>query len=213
MIGWRKMLDKYRLGFDWFIAPFAGKIHVKPNILTWISLPFALTAGFSFFYSFSYHYLLIVSGLLVAGNGLFDALDGKVARIQDRVSRQGDFLDHVLDRYSDIFIVGGIALSGWCDTRIGLLALVGVLLTSYLGTQAQAVGLKRKYGGVLTRADRLTILIIAPFIQLVLLSLDLSHPLNHSFLEWVMILFAILGNATALQRFFSLSRLLQKEEN
>ena len=118
-------------------------------------------------------------------------------------------MDHVLDRYSDIFIVGGIVLSGWCDTRIGLVALVGVLLTSYLGTRAQAVGLKRKYEGFLTRADRLTFLIIAPLLQFVLLSLGMSHPLNHSFLEWVMIYFAIMGNATALQRFIYISRTLQ----
>jgi archaetidylinositol phosphate synthase len=87
---------------------------------------------------------------------------------------------------------------------------VGVLLTSYLGTQAQAVGLKRKYEGFLTRADRLTLLIIAPLIQFVLLFLDISHPLNHSFLEWVMIYFAIIGNATALQRFFFISRSLKQ---
>ena len=203
------MLDKYRDNLDGILSVIGAKIGVKPDILTWLSVLFAGAAGFLFYFSYTYSSLLIWSSLLVGGNGFLDALDGKVARLHNTSSLRGDFLDHVLDRYSDIFIVGGIVLSGWCDTRIGLVALVGVLLTSYLGTQAQAVGLKRKYEGFLTRADRLTLLILAPLIQFVLLFLDMSHPLNHSFLEWVMISFAILGNATAIQRFFYISRALK----
>jgi archaetidylinositol phosphate synthase len=203
------MLDKYRDNLDGILSFFGEKIKLKPDILTWCSFLFAIGAGFLLYLSFSYHFLLLLSALFVAGNGFLDALDGKVARLQNRASMKGDFLDHVLDRYSDIFIMGGIILSGWCDTRIGVLALVGVLLTSYMGTQAQAVGLKRKYEGFLTRADRLTLLIIAPLIQFVLLLINLSHPLNLSFLEWVMAYFAIMGNATALQRFYYISHSLK----
>lgn len=203
------MLDKYRGSLDGILSFIGGKIGIKPDILTWLSLVFAGAAGFFFYFSHSYHSLLLLSSLFVGINGFLDALDGKVARLWNTASLRGDFLDHVLDRYSDIFIVGGIVLSGWCDTRIGLVALVGVLLTSYLGTQAQAVGLKRKYEGFLTRADRLTFLILAPLIQFVLLFLGMSHPLNHSFLEWVMIYFAIMGNATALQRFIYILRTLK----
>lgn len=203
------MLDKYRGSLDGILSFIGGKIGIKPDILTWLSLVFAGAAGFFFYFSHSYHSLLLWSSLFVGINGFLDALDGKVARLWNTASLRGDFLDHVLDRYSDIFIVGGIVLSGWCDTRIGLVALVGVLLTSYLGTQAQAVGLKRKYEGFLTRADRLTFLILAPLIQFVLLFLGMSHPLNHSFLEWVMIYFAIMGNATALQRFIYILRTLK----
>lgn len=206
------MLDKYRDSLDGTLSFIGGKIGVKPDILTWLSLLFAGAAGVAFYFSYSYHSLLLLSSLLVGISGLLDALDGKVARLRNTASLRGDFLDHVLDRYSDIFIVGGIVVSGWCDTRIGLVALVGVLLTSYLGTQAQAVGLKRKYEGFLTRADRLTLLIIAPLIQFVLLFLVMSHPLNHSFLEWVMIYFAIMGNATAMQRFVFISRALKHGE-
>ena len=53
-------------------------------------------------------------------SSLFDALDGKVARITDSSSARGDLLDHVFDRYSDIFILGGITFSPYCPMEVGL---------------------------------------------------------------------------------------------
>ena len=96
---------------------------------------------------------------------MFDAIDGKVAKLTNRATARGDFLDHALDRYADVFMVGALALSSWCRPGIGLLAIVGVFLTSYMGTQAQAIGHKRDYSGFLGRADRLALLIVFPVIQ------------------------------------------------
>ena len=67
----------------------------------------------------------------------------------------------LFDRYSDLALITGFALSLQGDILLGLLALGGVFMASYMGTQAQAVGLKRNYGGVLGRADRLILMIIA----------------------------------------------------
>src|SRR2546430_15123943 len=70
-------------------------------------------------------------------------------------SARGDFLDRVLDRYADVFMLGGVAFNAmYCHLEVGMFALLGVLLTSYMGTQAQAVGQGRAYGGVLGRPDR-----------------------------------------------------------
>ena len=55
----------------------------------------------------------------IACNALFDALDGCLARSSNSESRQGDLIDHVLDRYSDIFIFGGITIGGYVAWQIG----------------------------------------------------------------------------------------------
>ena len=80
-----------------------------------------------------------------------------LARKSGSVSKYGDFLDHVIDRYADVFIIGGACLGGFVDPTIGIIILTGVLLASYLGTQAQAVGIGRVYGGIMGRADRMVI--------------------------------------------------------
>src|SRR5208283_4565465 len=98
-------------------------------------------------------------------SGLFDVLDGEVARATGRASVRGDFLDHVLDRYADLVLVVGIAVSGYVDPLLALFALVSLLLTSYMGTQAQAVGQGRLYGGLLSRADRLVVLMVVTFLE------------------------------------------------
>jgi archaetidylinositol phosphate synthase len=107
---------------------------------------------------------LPVSALIFLG-GVFDVVDGEVARRTGRTSVRGDFLDHVLDRYADVVVVLGIAISGYANPILALLALVSLLLTSYMGTQAQAVGQGRLYGGLLSRADRLVVLALATFLE------------------------------------------------
>jgi archaetidylinositol phosphate synthase len=109
--------------------------------------------------------LFLPVALLIFGSGLFDVLDGAVARATGRTSVRGDFLDHVLDRYADVVIVLGIAASGYVNPILALLALVSLLLASYMGTQAQALGQGRMYAGLLTRADRLVVLALATFLE------------------------------------------------
>jgi phosphatidylglycerophosphate synthase len=79
--------------------------------------------------------------------------------------------------------------------------MIGVLLASYIGTQAQAVGLNRLYGGVLGRADRMVIIISAAALTLLYpLPVPSVGPLGFSFLGWLIVILAVLGHATALQR-------------
>jgi len=202
------VIENQRGNIDPILSVIAKRFSkINPNALTWISLIFAFIAGLFFFFSSpkleSINYYLFGAALFVFLNGLFDAIDGKVAKLTNKASKRGDFLDHAIDRYADVFMVGGLALSSWCDTRIGLLAIVGMLLTSYMGTQAQAIGHKRDYSGLLGRADRLVLLMISPIIQHLLIHYNFQMPLNFSLLEWVLIYFAVMGNITAVQRFHS----------
>ena len=211
------VLDNQRETVDPILTTIAKHmVNFNPNALTWISLLFAFFAGVFFYLSdpeseFVYFYLY-VAVLFVFLNGFFDAIDGKVAKLAHKASKKGDFLDHAIDRYADVFMVGGLALSPWCRyPSIGLLAIVGMLLTSYMGTQAQAVGFKRDYSGALGRADRLVLLMIFPIIQHILLYYpDLKLLLGLFLLEWVLIYFAVMGNITAAQRFYSTLRWFKK---
>ncbi|RLF29868.1 MAG: CDP-alcohol phosphatidyltransferase family protein [Thermoplasmata archaeon] len=211
------VLDSQRRNIDPILTFFAKKFsNINPNVLTWFSLVFAVFAGFFFYFSdrtyeLQNHFLYIAS-LFVFLNGFFDAIDGKVAKITKKTSLKGDFLDHALDRFSDVFIIGGLALSVWCRPSIGILAVIGTLLTSYMGTQAQAVGNKRIYRGLLGRADRLFLLIVMPMVQHIFIYYNVEIPYFVSLLEVVMLYFAIVGNITAVQRFYYILRWFDKKK-
>ncbi len=173
----------------------------NPNHLSIASLAFAVVAGF--FFTQEAAYFLLLAALMVGANGLLDALDGKIARLQARASKRGDFVDHVIDRYADVFILSGVALGFHCSVFVGLFAIIGVMLASYMGTQAQALGLRREYRGILGRADRLALLIIIPIVQFALMSLDVGvgeDLFGYSLMGWMMLYFGIAGNVTAVQR-------------
>lgn len=210
------VLDKKRESVDPVLSRVASVfIGVNPDVLTWFALLFSIISGVFFYYSSPelelVNYFLFFAAFFVFLNGLFDAVDGKVAKMTDKASLRGDFLDHALDRYADIFIIGGIALSTWVRPSIGLLALIGVLLTSYMGTQAQAIGCKRDYSGILGRADRLVLLMVFPIVQHIFLRFPFELPFGTTILEWVLIYFAVMGNFTALQRFYSTLKWFKKE--
>ena len=222
------VIDKYRSEGNKYLVPVAKKfVHINPNTITAISLVFAFLAGLFFYFSEDFpvrglidetkrsHILLPLASLFVLLNAGFDAVDGEVARMANKASKRGDFLDHAADRYADLFILGGIMLSGFCDTLIGALAIFAVLLTSYMGTQAQALGCGRDYSGILGRADRLILLLFAPIVQYLILikypSGDLPW-LSFTFLEVIMIWFFIAGNVTALHRARSIWQELKFKE-
>jgi archaetidylinositol phosphate synthase len=179
----------------------------------------ALFAGIFFYFSSPQfelvnHYLLIAV-IFVFINGFLDAIDGKVAKLAKKATLKGDFIDHAIDRYADVFIVAGLALSPWCKyNSIGLFAIIGMLLTSYMGTQAQAIGYKREYSGLLGRADRLVLLMIIPLLQHLLIIYNIInfnifyYSLN--LIEMVLIYFAVVGNITALQRIISVLNFFKK---
>ncbi len=157
------VLDSYRKNADTFLDPITRKLSgLNPNTISVLSL---LLAGFSGISYYLGNYFLLLAFVLIILSALFDALDGKIARLKNLSSKKGDLLDHVFDRYSDIFIVLGMTFSIYGNIYLGLFAILGILLTSYMGTQSQALGLKRNYSGIAGRADRLVLMIIIAIIQ------------------------------------------------
>jgi archaetidylinositol phosphate synthase len=198
------------------MAKAMGDTH--PDTLTWSSLGCAIFAGVCFTASMYGAYWLAVGAVFVLLNGVLDALDGKLAKMSGKASKRGDLLDHVVDRYADFFMIGGIMLSPYSrHMSLGIIALLGVFMTSYMGTQAQALGVKRDYGGVLGRADRLVLLIAVPLLQFLLISIGVIpeipipwlFPIN--LIEMMLIWFAVAGNLTAVQRAMRIWKSLEEK--
>lgn len=206
------VLDNYRTTLNWWLVPLAkGLRTVHPDVFTWLSLVMALAAGAFFLLSTASATglgLLMVAFVCVGLNSILDLLDGQVAKMTGRTSARGDYLDHSIDRFSDTAILAGIGLSPWCRTSIGLAAVGATLLASYMGTQAQAVGLKRHYGGLLGRADRMVLLLAAPLAQAAYSAWKGAAGFTlaghaTTILELTMAYFAVMGLVTVVQRFVS----------
>lgn len=193
-------LDRLRPLADRALSPFvtgARDLGLTPNGVSVLAILVAAAAGASFFFAGDATLLYPVGGVLVFVNGWLDLLDGALARELETDSPAGDLLDHVLDRYADIFVVVGLA-GGVGRYDLGIAAVTGVLMTSYLGTQAQAVGLDRVYGGLLGRADRLALVGVVS-----VLMIALPDPLRGlTLVGWLLVVFAVVGHLTALQRFY-----------
>ena len=196
------VLEGKRAAADRFLLPAAraaDRAGLTPDGLTVLSLALAFAAAALLWQGQQGAPLLLaLGGLLVLGSAALDALDGRLARFQGSATKRGDYLDHVTDRYADVAILLGLGLAPGNDLRVLLLAVVGTLLTSYMGTQAQAVGVGRNYKGLMSRADRLLLLGCVPIAQALLPGARL---LGVTLLAATLVLIGVLGNLTALQRF------------
>lgn len=204
-------LDQLRPVANRVLEPFVSlsvKVGLTPNGISVVAFLLAGGAGVTFYLGGTAPLWYAAGTLLVFLNGWLDLLDGAVARELGTDSKAGDLLDHVLDRYADIVIIAGLA-AGVGQYALGLVAITGVLMTSYLGTQAQAVGLDRVYGGMLGRADRLALVGLTG----VLATLVRSSALGLTIVGWLLVLFAVVGHLTAAQRFYHAWRALSAEES
>lgn len=212
------MLDIYKESFTDMAGKYARPLlKVKPNYITWTAFVFGVMAGISFaFVDTDMAWPLLVAVLMIILSGMLDAADGWVARETGSMSWRGDYLDHTVDRVVDMLIMIGIAISPLCNTTIALLAAITVLLVSYMGTQAQAVGVKRDYGGILGRADRMLLIGAGSVIQYILLTTGLSLPsitgMPYYFMDYIMIWFLIAGIVTVVFRGWRTWRALGDEE-
>lgn len=107
----------------------------------------------------------LLPGLLLIPAGVFDVLDGAVARQMGRASRGGAFTDSFLDRVSDLLVLGCLTLSlgregGDATTAaLALIALVVSLGVSHVRAEAEAVGLTMT-GGLMQRMERSIAMVI-----------------------------------------------------
>src|SRR5579885_3042382 len=113
---------------------------IHPNVLTFLGLVIHIVAAF-----------LFAAGLVVIGAGLFDMVDGRVARETNRVTRFGGFFDSVLDRYSDLALFMGLLVYYASINRFFYIVLTAIVMTgsvmvSYTRARAECTIPKCKVG-------------------------------------------------------------------
>src|SRR6478672_4166849 len=149
--GGKRVLD----GFVYLLASL--KIH--PNILTLIGLLINIVAMILFAKG-----IFTWAAVVIIFAGIFDMVDGEVARRTKRVTKFGAFFDSVIDRYSDLLLLLGLIIWYAKIDRIfyvGVtgLVLIGSVLTSYTRARAESLIPACKVG-FLERPERIVLLII-----------------------------------------------------
>src|SRR5499425_2140419 len=142
-----------------FIVNLLASFHVHPNILTLVGMLINIFAMILFANG-----VFTWAALVILFAGIFDMLDGEVARRTKRVTKFGAFFDSVIDRYSDLLLLLGLIIWYAKINRIfyvGLtgLVLIGSVLTSYSRARAESLIPACKVG-FLERPERIVLLII-----------------------------------------------------
>jgi CDP-diacylglycerol---glycerol-3-phosphate 3-phosphatidyltransferase len=132
---------------------------IHPNVLTFLGLVINIIAAFLFARG-SFRW----AGVVVICAGLFDMVDGRVARATDRVTRFGGFFDSVLDRYSDLALFMGLLVYYASINRFFYIVLTAIVMTgsvmvSYVRARAECTIPKCKVG-FLERPERVVLIII-----------------------------------------------------
>ena len=134
-----------------------SKIH--PNVLTFLGLMINIWATWLFAQG-SFRW----AGVVVIGAGLFDMVDGRVARETNRVTRFGGFFDSVLDRYSDLALLMGLLVYYGIINRpfyvvLTAIVMTGSVMVSYTRARAECTIPKCKVG-FLERPERVVLILI-----------------------------------------------------
>jgi CDP-diacylglycerol--glycerol-3-phosphate 3-phosphatidyltransferase len=132
---------------------------IHPNVLTFLGLVISSYAGYLLA-----HGRFQFAGWVIIGGGLFDMVDGRVARETNRVTRFGAFFDSVLDRYSDLALFIGLALWYGGINRPGYvvltcLAMTACVMISYARARSENLIPSCKVG-FLERPERVVLVII-----------------------------------------------------
>jgi len=168
------------------------------------------------------------AGFTILFAGLFDMLDGQVARRGKTSSRYGALFDSVLDRYSELIVLFGICyyliLQGYFfSSMFGFIALIGSMMVSYVRARAEGLGIECKTG-FMQRPERV-ILISAGAILCGVFSYFsgeykvyvswLSFPVFEPILILVipLVVVAIFSNITAIGRLNHCRKVLKEEDN
>ena len=183
------MLSRWvRTWYGRLLQPFLlllASFGITPNMLTISSLLLISMSGFILSQNH-----MIIGGMFVLLGGLLDGIDGELARITNRTSKLGAFLDSICDHSGDFALSLGLLwlyLSSKASTEVVLIfvALFGSMLGSQVRSRAGMVGIETRDIGLVTRFERILLWTIGLFTAHLPIAL------------WAL---AVLNNGAALQR-------------
>ena len=192
------------------------KVGITPNFITTTGLVLNIVAAALFIYAGACcpGELTYVGwgGGIVLFAGLFDMMDGRVARVGNMCSTFGAFYYSVLDRYSELFTLLGISyyllLNGYlCGSVLTSIALIGSLMVSYVRARAEGLDLECKVG-LMQRPERVVLAALGAIFTGVFQDITAFDPML--ILIVPMGIIALLANATAFYRIAHCRRLLNK---
>jgi CDP-diacylglycerol--glycerol-3-phosphate 3-phosphatidyltransferase len=189
--------DYMRVWFKGVLDPigaFLNRLGITPNMMTMLGLLGNMVGAW-----FLSQGNMLLGGAFVFICTPFDALDGTMARLRGEANEFGAFVDSVTDRYSELFILGGllfhfITIGDHLSTLVVYTAAAGSVLVSYVKARADSLKFDANVG-ILTRMERY--LVIAPLLLL-------NQPV---IAIWIV---AILANVTALQRIWKVRQQSKK---
>ena len=196
------MLSKLRPIYNEFMVPF-GRASIKmgftPDAWTIFSLIAALLSGLMlaqgrFWWGFA------LSLVMFAG----DMMDGATARARGITNKFGTVLDHVVDRYVEFIIVGGLLIGGWLSPFGAIFSSSGIVMASYVRAKAESAGgLQECVVGIAGRLEKILIIYAA----LIFFGLGLRIVAEYAF--WFV---GLISHITALQRLvYTRSRILSSQ--
>jgi CDP-diacylglycerol--glycerol-3-phosphate 3-phosphatidyltransferase len=139
---------------------------ISPNYLTFMGLVINIAAAVLFGYAKGADQprMFFYAGLVIIGAGIFDMVDGRVARATNQVTEFGGFFDSVIDRYSDVALYFGLLVYYARSNRFFYVVLTAVVMTSsvmvsYTRARAESLIGKCKVG-FMERPERIVLVII-----------------------------------------------------
>jgi phosphatidylglycerophosphate synthase len=196
---------------DFFNRLFSGigrtvaRLPIHPNLLTLLGL---------FLIVCCCGYLLLTKNLLLfsilaLAAGLFDLLDGAVARASGKMSKFGSYLDAMTDRYVEVFVVISVAwVTGYWF--LSSLCILGLYSVSYAKARAgMEIPIRNnEWPDFLERTERDVIYLIGIAVS----QIFPVRLLGHDLFWWVLLFLAVGTNATVLQRILRARRLIAERE-
>lgn len=168
------------------LAKFIGSFGIKPNLITILGLLAASVGGLFLVFKFP-----LLSAICFLASGIFDLLDGLVARIYGKKTKFGGTLDAVVDRYEEFIMAVASAFGNYVSWPIATFAVFSMIAPSYVRARAESTGgMKKCDVGLLERPEKLLFIIFA----------TIGLTFYPTALDTAFIFIIVLGQVTVIQR-------------